>query len=218
MDRPSVPTPQFGASKHLRSILLLGLILPLGVLFEQSYIMRSHSRISFMAAMAASWAGNTVADADAAVAVDLSWHAPSSTALNDLSQVLSGTGVYGFIYNSSTTPDKQYGTYNWCNMPHVRATEYKKPSPEYKLQYVEVVCILLHKPQRGPCADYTCRFIDIINVRSTLQTLFQLNRMAGIVMMKVSSTMANLRLERSQPTPTGRGIFRPSTHLCQLGS
>jgi len=56
-----------------------------------------------------------------------------------LSKVIAGSGVYGFIYNSSDVPAKAYGTYNWCNMPHVRATEYKKAPSEYKLQYVEVV-------------------------------------------------------------------------------
>jgi acid phosphatase len=96
--------------------------------------MRSNPRKSFIAAVAASLArhGN-------AQSVDLSWHAPNATAINDLTQAIGGSGVYGFIYNSSTTPDGAYGTYNWCNMPHVRATEYKKPSSEYKLQYVEVV-------------------------------------------------------------------------------
>ncbi|KAH8883803.1 histidine acid phosphatase [Thozetella sp. PMI_491] len=71
--------------------------------------------------------------------VDLSWHAPSQSQINNLTQVLSGTGVYGFIYNSSTTPDAVYGTYNWCNMPHARAREYKKPASEYELKYVELI-------------------------------------------------------------------------------
>jgi acid phosphatase len=95
--------------------------------------MRSSPSQSFMALVAASLARHTKA------AVDLSWHAPNATSINDLSQVISGTGINGFIYNTSTTPDNEYGVYNWCNMPHVRATEYIKPSSEYKLQYVEVV-------------------------------------------------------------------------------
>lgn len=97
--------------------------------------MRSHLGQSFIAAVAASLArhGKT------ASTVDLSWHAPNATSINDLSQVVSGTGIYGFIYNSSTTPADEYGIYNWCNMPHVRATEYMKPSSEYELKYVEVV-------------------------------------------------------------------------------
>ncbi|PSS06722.1 hypothetical protein M430DRAFT_54522 [Amorphotheca resinae ATCC 22711] len=88
-----------------------------------------------MAALAASLARH----GKAASTVDISWYPPNATVINDLSQVIGGSGVYGFIYNSSTTPPNEYGTYNWCNMPHVRATEYKRPSPEYQLQYVEVI-------------------------------------------------------------------------------
>ncbi|OAX77970.1 hypothetical protein ACJ72_07725 [Emergomyces africanus] len=73
------------------------------------------------------------------VAVDVSWHPPKSTEINDLDGLLNTTGVYGFIFDTSKTPDKAYGTYNWCNMPHVRKTEYKVPPKEYKLQYVEVI-------------------------------------------------------------------------------
>ncbi|EER29021.1 hypothetical protein D8B26_000765 [Coccidioides posadasii str. Silveira] len=72
-------------------------------------------------------------------AVDASWHAPSSTEINDLDKVLNASGVYGFIFNSSHTPDKDYGQYNWCNMPHVRRREYTKPPKDYELQYVEVI-------------------------------------------------------------------------------
>ena len=67
------------------------------------------------------------------------WHPPNSTQINNLSSVINGTGVYGFIFNTSDTPDGKYGTYNWCNMPHVRAQEYPIPGPEYQLQYVEVI-------------------------------------------------------------------------------
>ena len=97
--------------------------------------MRTNPRTSFIATIAASLARH----GHAAGTVDLGWYAPNTTAINDLTKVIGGDGVYGFIYNSSTTPASEYGTYNWCNMPHVRATEYKKPSAEYKLQYVEVV-------------------------------------------------------------------------------
>jgi acid phosphatase len=48
---------------------------------------------------------------------------PSSTNVNNLTFVLQGTGAPG-IFNSSTTPNKEYGIYNWCNMPHVRTREY----------------------------------------------------------------------------------------------
>jgi hypothetical protein len=102
---------------------------------QQIATMRSNPGIGFMAAVAASLARH----GKAAPTVDLGWHAPSSTEINNLTQVIGGSGVYGFIFNSSNTPPHEYGTYNWCNMPHVRATEYKKPASEYQLQYVEVV-------------------------------------------------------------------------------
>lgn len=79
-------------------------------------------------------------------AVDVSWHPPKNTEINDLDKVLSSSGVYGFIFNSSRTPNRDYGQYNWCNMPHVRRREYKKPPKGYELQYVEVVCRILHGP------------------------------------------------------------------------
>ncbi|OHF02449.1 hypothetical protein CORC01_02144 [Colletotrichum orchidophilum] len=76
---------------------------------------------------------------NAAGGVDLSWHAPSQTEVNNLTAVINGKGVWGFIYDTSETPDDRYGQYNWCNMPHVRKTEYVKPSEEYELKYVELV-------------------------------------------------------------------------------
>lgn len=72
-------------------------------------------------------------------AVDLSWHAPSRSRVNNLTAALTDSGVYGFIFNSSVTPDDEYGTYNWCNMPHVRRAEYERAPAEYRLRYVEVV-------------------------------------------------------------------------------
>lgn len=77
--------------------------------------------------------------AQQALAVDGSWHAPNATDINNLDKVLNSDGVYGFIFDSSQTPDKEYGKYNWCNMPHVRPREYPKAPKAYKLQYVEVV-------------------------------------------------------------------------------
>lgn len=73
--------------------------------------------------------------------VDLGWYPPSSSVINNLTNVVSNdtTGVYGFIFNTSHTPDDEYGTYNWCNMPHVRSSEYIRPPEEYELAYVEVV-------------------------------------------------------------------------------
>ncbi|KAL9616048.1 MAG: hypothetical protein Q9160_009049 [Pyrenula sp. 1 TL-2023] len=70
----------------------------------------------------------------------LSWYPPGNTSVNDLSSAIGSSGVYGFIYNSSTDPPGvKYGTYNWCNMPHVRPQEYLKVPDEYQLEYVEVI-------------------------------------------------------------------------------
>jgi hypothetical protein len=76
------------------------------------------------------------------ITVDLKWHAPKKSWINDLEQVLNGTGTNGFFFNSSQLPAATpYGTYNWCNMPHVRAQEYPKASKEFALVYVEVLVI-----------------------------------------------------------------------------
>ncbi|KAJ6783612.1 hypothetical protein PWT90_04464 [Aphanocladium album] len=71
--------------------------------------------------------------------VDTKWYAPSKNQVNDLDTVPTASGVYGFIYNSSKTPDNDYGVYNWCNMPHVRRAEYVKASADYELKYVELI-------------------------------------------------------------------------------
>ncbi|ELR03874.1 hypothetical protein VC83_06065 [Pseudogymnoascus destructans] len=74
------------------------------------------------------------------ISVDLSWHEPISSNINSLSSAINGTGIYGFVFNSSTLPEgTPYGTYNWCNMPHVRRTEYPKVNSSYALEYVEVI-------------------------------------------------------------------------------
>jgi acid phosphatase len=78
----------------------------------------------------------------ASAAADLAWYPPNQTWINNLSEVINGTGTHGFVFNSSVLPPgTPYGTYNWCNMPHVRREEYVIPDAEYKLEYVEVVSI-----------------------------------------------------------------------------
>lgn len=91
------------------------------------------STVSLLLSVAASPAYNSQA-------IDTSWHAPTSTPLNNLTSVLNSRGVYGFIFNSSSTPDHAYGTYNWCNMPHIRPAEYVVADKSFELQYVELVC------------------------------------------------------------------------------
>lgn len=81
--------------------------------------------------------------------VSLKWHQPSQTNINDLSTVINGTGVYGFIFNSSQGP---LDTYNWCNMPHTNPQTYQKVDSSYTLEYVEVI----HRHhKRTPYADNT---------------------------------------------------------------
>jgi hypothetical protein len=81
----------------------------------------------------------SIAGAQNASKVDLGWHAPKKSWINDLGQVLNGTGTNGFLFNGSQVPaEVQYGTYNWCNMPHVRKEEYVKAGDEFELVYVEV--------------------------------------------------------------------------------
>jgi acid phosphatase len=72
-------------------------------------------------------------------AIDTAWHAPAKTQINNLTSALNSDGVYGFIFNSSSTPNHNYGTYNWCNMPHVRPAEYVVADKTFELQYVELV-------------------------------------------------------------------------------
>jgi hypothetical protein len=121
--------------------------------------------------------------------VDLGWYAPSNTRVTNLNDVINGTGVYGFIFNSSTDPPgSPYGTYNWCNMPHVRPQEYKKADSEYHLEYVELVCFLvgLHR------LDIELRrFTGIIREHLMLQTPFQLSSTPGTAQMKACFTMEN---------------------------
>lgn len=75
------------------------------------------------------------------VSVDLGWYPPTASWQTNLTSVVNGTGVHGFIFNSSALPGGvQYGTYDWCNMPHVRKSEYPVPGSEFELDYVELVC------------------------------------------------------------------------------
>ncbi|GMK55718.1 hypothetical protein CspeluHIS016_0207740 [Cutaneotrichosporon spelunceum] len=82
---------------------------------------------------------------------------PAPDTWANLTWALSGPGAPG-IYNSSHTPDSQYGIYNWCNMPHVRNQEYKAPGEEYKLVYVEAV---QRHHKRTPYASNTLRHEDV---------------------------------------------------------
>ncbi|XP_014552515.1 hypothetical protein COCVIDRAFT_110079 [Bipolaris victoriae FI3] len=82
----------------------------------------------------------SIATSVSATEVDLGWYPPKKSWINNLDQILNGTGTNGFIFNSSQLPaGVEYGTYNWCNMPHVRKEEYVKADDEFELVYVEVI-------------------------------------------------------------------------------
>jgi hypothetical protein len=94
----------------------------------------------YSAALALTSLGTVSGQCSTSASVDLSWHAPNVTVVNNLTVVINGTGIYGYIFNSSTNPaGVPYSTYNWCNMPHVRAQEYPRAPSGYKLEYVELV-------------------------------------------------------------------------------
>jgi hypothetical protein len=123
--------------------------------------------------------------------VDLSWYPSPITDVNSLSSLENNSGIYGFVFNSSTDPaGTSYGTYNWCNMPHVRSHEYKKPSSGYKLEYVEVVSKLLCVEE----ARLTClaRFTATTNARPTHPIHFPTSPTPGNVTTRRSSTTACL--------------------------
>ncbi len=128
-----MPSSLSDASWISKLIPVLSILLLLRIAIQEYINMRTNPRSSLIAAVAAS-----LSQHGKAATVDLSWHAPNATAINNLTQVISGSGVYGFIYNSSDVPTSQYGVYDWCNMPHVRKTEYKMVPSDYTLQYVEV--------------------------------------------------------------------------------
>ena len=125
--------------------VLLSLLVVFTLQIAISVIMRFHSStpalfgslstfISFGTSQSsynpnASCGGNTT--------VDLSWHRPISSDINSLRSAINGSGIYGFIFNSSQGP---LDTYNWCYMPHTSPATYPKVNDSsYKLEYVEVI-------------------------------------------------------------------------------
>lgn len=69
--------------------------------------------IVFSFASSVASASNALASNASNTSVDLSWHPPQSNNITDLSSVINGTGVWNFVFNSSTTPaDLPY-----CKLP-----------------------------------------------------------------------------------------------------
>lgn len=191
-------------------LVIIPIFLAVAFVLDQELLSSTmRSQHNSLMALVAALAGH----AQAAATVDLSWHAPNATEINDLSKVIAGDGVYGFVYNSSDVPAEKYGTYNWCNMPHVRATEYKKASSEYKLQYVEVVSSRVAF-QWYSFSNTNTRSNAIINARCMRRTPSQSNHMDGTATIKVCSTMDSPRTGKSRPIHIGRVISLPSIHSC----
>jgi hypothetical protein len=179
------------------------------IVSQDYFAMRTNPRSNLMAAVAASLIRH-----GKAASVDLSWYAPNATSINNLTQVMTGSDIYGWVYNNSQVPADEYGIYNWCNMPHVRKTEYKVPSSEYKLQYVEVVSLLV--PIEGLKLTGIRRSTDITNEQSTLRTLSQLNHIHGTVMMKSCFIMDNRSLAINPRQRIGKVISHPQILSSQL--
>ena len=107
---------------------------------------RSHaSSLGFMA-VAANFRSSSAQCNTNSLPVDLTWHPPTATTINNLTAVINGTGVNGFHFDAVTPSTEPYRTYNWCNMPHVRRQEYVVPPPDFRLEYVEVVSPLQFPP------------------------------------------------------------------------
>ena len=117
-----------------RLVGILGVLLILHVVVVEIIAMRAGAGSSFIVAATA-----FARHGAGAASVDVGWYPPRPGVINNLTHVLTTSGVYGFVYNSSYPTDVPYGTYNWCNMPHVRREEYVRPPDEYVLRYVEIV-------------------------------------------------------------------------------
>ncbi|ROT40322.1 phosphoglycerate mutase-like protein [Sodiomyces alkalinus F11] len=119
-------------------LLFFGLLVLLVLQTEHTMSTTLFPKVQSLLATIAAISG--FGSAASAQSVDVSWYPPAQSQINrNFTQLLHSEGTWGFIYDSSETPDGEYGTYNWCNMPHVRKTEYVKPSHEYELQYVELI-------------------------------------------------------------------------------
>lgn len=129
-----------GSSRAIKLVISLGALL-CGIFVAVEITMALWPRARpLLASLPLAFFGSTTTATATAQAVDVSWHPPAQSEINrDFTRVLHDGGTYGFIYDTSKTPDDEYGTYNWCNMPHVRAREYVRPPEEYELRYVELV-------------------------------------------------------------------------------
>jgi hypothetical protein len=123
-----------GSSWGPRSVLGIGIVLISSLIWHYSTMLGQTAKATLLRL------GLGLSTATLAKTSAVDWYAPTKTDINNLTAALSSTGgVYGFIFDSSETTDGDYGTYNWCNMPHVRREEYIQPAGEFALRFVEVV-------------------------------------------------------------------------------
>ena len=123
-----------------RSTILLFLFSLLVILALLADTLRSYAPVALLPVVSRV---STTASC-ASPSVDLSWHPSPTTSVGILSSLEDSNGTYGLIFDSSTKAvGVPYGAENWCNMPHVGSQHYRKPSGDYKLEYVEVVSVSL---------------------------------------------------------------------------
>ncbi|KAI0846491.1 phosphoglycerate mutase-like protein [Daldinia vernicosa] len=113
-----MPSPQQGIDLAL---IFISIYAALIAALHYSELTETYPATAMKSWFSSLWSMVAVA---AAQKVDLGWYPPSNTSINNLTTALHGEGIYGFIFNTSETSDAQYGTYNWCNMPHVRKTDF----------------------------------------------------------------------------------------------
>jgi len=82
----------------------------------------------------------------ASQASNSAWRSPLDTDINDHARAMDGTGPkakrvvpWTDAGASKLPPGWEYGDYNYCNMPHVRANEYVKKGDDFELVFVEAI-------------------------------------------------------------------------------
>jgi hypothetical protein len=161
-------------------------------------------------------------DDNSDMAVNLSWSPPNATWISNLTDIINGTGTFGFVFSADGPPNGQYGEYSWCNMPHVRTQEYPRVGKEFELIYVEVVCFCLFLVFQYISDIGDSHYLTVVRVKQdrpnksrstattsahrTQQTHFHTRRRIGPVPTQPSSIMLLPSApQRTSPRiPTGR--------------
>ena len=126
--------------KHWHKLLLLSLV---GLLFAHaviSLVMRFSSGVpqlfTALTFVPFTGAARDYSSCGGNLDVSLEWYPPPKTDINNLTNVIHGDGIYGFIFDSSDGPKNEY---NWCNMPRVNPETYPVADEEYEMEYVELI-------------------------------------------------------------------------------